>query len=83
VVVSDKAVYAGFSAEKAEKSARFTGDQLKEIADWAKNIREFFNAQDPLYGAGNKDRAFVLCGWNATATPAWKVRNSSAVTRRG
>ena len=60
VVLSDRAIYAGFSAEKAAGGARLGAETLKEISDWAKNVRDFFDAHDPLYGAGNRDRAYVL-----------------------
>jgi hypothetical protein len=58
-VVSDKAVYFCSNAEVAAKT-RWDAAALKEIAEWAKNIREFFNAQDPIYGAGDANRAYVL-----------------------
>ena len=60
VIVSDRAIYAGFSAEKAADSARLGAETLKEISGWSKNVRDFFDAHDPLYGAGNRSRAYVL-----------------------
>ena len=60
VVLSDRAIYAGFSAEKAADSARLGAETLKEISDWSKNVRDFFDTHDPLYGAGNNGRAYVL-----------------------
>jgi hypothetical protein len=60
VVMSDRAIYAGFSAEKAADSDRLSAETLKEISDWSKNVRDFFDSHDPLYGAGNKERAYVL-----------------------
>jgi hypothetical protein len=60
VVLSDRAIYAGFSAEKVAGSARLGAETLKEISDWAKNVRDFFDSHDPLYGAGNGERAYVL-----------------------
>jgi hypothetical protein len=60
VVVSDRAIYAGFSAEKAADGARLGAETLKEISDWSKNVRDFFDAHDPLYGAGSNARAYVL-----------------------
>ena len=60
VVLSDRAIYAGFSAEKAADSARLGAETLKEISDWSKNVRDFFDSHDPLYGAGNMERAYVL-----------------------
>jgi len=60
VVMSDRAIYAGFSAEKAADSVRLGAETLKEISDWSKNVRDFFDTHDALYGAGNMDRACVL-----------------------
>jgi hypothetical protein len=60
VVLSDRAIYAGFSAEKAAESARLGAETLNEISAWSKNVRDFFDAHDALYGAGNKERAHVL-----------------------
>jgi hypothetical protein len=60
IVMSDRAIYAGFSAEKAADSARLGAETLKEISDWSKNVRDFFDTHDALYGAGNMDRAYVL-----------------------
>ncbi|MGO8703487.1 MAG: hypothetical protein ACLQVA_06690 [Candidatus Brocadiia bacterium] len=60
IVLSDRAIYAGFSAEKAADSARLGAGTLKEISDWSKNVRDFFDSHDPLYGAGNLERAYVL-----------------------
>jgi hypothetical protein len=60
VVLSDRAIYAGFSAEKAAESARLGAETLHEISAWSKNARDFFDAHDALYGAGNKERAYVL-----------------------
>lgn len=60
VVLTDRTIYAGFSAEKAAGGARLGAETLKEISDWAKNVRDFFDAHDALYGAGNKERAYVL-----------------------
>ncbi len=60
VVLSDRAIYAGFSAEQAADSSRLGAETLKEISGWAKNVRDFFDSHDPLYGAGNSARAYVL-----------------------
>ncbi len=60
VVLSDRAIYAGFSAEKAAGGARLGAGTLKEISDWSRNVRDFFDSHDPLYGAGNLERAYVL-----------------------
>ena len=60
IVLSDRAIYAGFSAEKAPDGARLGAGTLKEISDWSKNVRDFFDSHDPLYGAGSLERAYVL-----------------------
>jgi len=60
VILSDRAIYAGFSAEKADGGGRLGAETLKEIADWSKNVRDFFDLHDPLYGAGSPERAYVL-----------------------
>ncbi len=58
--VTDKAVYYSTSREQAPGCARFDAAALKEVADWAAQVNDFFTSHAPLYGAGNTDSAFVL-----------------------
>lgn len=60
VAVSDQAVYLAFSAEQGENRARFNEEQMKEIAAWAKEVRDYFTSHDVLYAAGGKARAYAL-----------------------
>ena len=60
VVVSDRAVYVGFSREKEEGCRRFDAAALKGVSDWAAKVRDFFQTHDALYAAGNDERAYVL-----------------------
>jgi len=60
VAVSDRAIYVFFSIEEEEGARRFGPDTLQEIAGWAAQVRDFFHAQQPLYGAGGLERAYVL-----------------------
>ena len=60
IVVSDKTIYVYFSREKDKDAARLHAGVLDEIRNWAKLVRDFFHLQEPVYGAGNKDRAYML-----------------------
>jgi len=60
VVVTDKSIYVYFSRENDEGAARLHTRVLEEIRRWAAAVRDFFHVQDPVYGAGNGERAYVL-----------------------
>ncbi len=60
VAISNRAIYVYFSREKEEKCSRLHAGVLKEIHVWIKKLRDFFHAQELIYGAGNEDGAYVL-----------------------
>ncbi len=60
VVVTNKAIYAGFSRERDEGAGRLDSEAVADIQPWVDKLRDFFHSQKILYGAGNRERAFVL-----------------------
>ena len=60
VAVTDKAVYASFSREKAEKCERLDEKAVAGIQSWVDKLRDFFHEQDIVYAAGNEDRTLAL-----------------------
>ena len=59
VVVTDRTIFFSSSAENGP-DGRMDAATLKEIADWASQIREFFHDQAPVYGAGDAKDAWAL-----------------------
>ena len=60
VAVTDRAVYASFSREKAEKCARLDEKKVADIQSWVDKLRDFFQEQDIVYAAGNEERTLAL-----------------------
>lgn len=78
VVVTGGSVYAYFSIEKEKGCARLSPDVLKEIADWVKLLKDVFEVQEPVYGAGNADRLYVLVHMQRTGKLSWSYPEQMA-----
>ena len=71
IAVTDRAIYVYFSREQDPDSSRLDAAVLAEIQDWAKEIKDVFELQEPVYGAGNTDRAYVLVCEERRGQLAW------------
>jgi len=71
VAITDRAIYLYFSREEAPGCSRLDAAMLEEIRQWAGKIKDVFEVQEPLYGAGNLQRAYVIVRLERTGPLAW------------
>ncbi len=71
IAVTDRAIYAYFSRERDPECSRLDAGVLAEIQNWAKELTDVFELQEPVYGAGNTERAYVLVRQERRGRLAW------------
>ena len=71
IALSDRAIYVYFSRERDEGCGRLDEATLTEIRDWVAQIPDVFQVQQPVYGAGNEELAYILVRQDRTGKLAW------------
>ena len=60
LVATNKAFYAAFSAEGRESQKRLNSRQVADVQNWINKLEDFYTKQRVLYGAGTREKAFML-----------------------